>query len=404
MTHLPWVKKGFWGISVGMLVFLLRSGYAQPPTFTGSPVEGRRIFVLKGCVRCHSVWGEGGKIGPDLARTTGRNFYEMAGLMWNHSPQMLTKMRETGTPVPTLSSDEMGHLLAYLSFLTYFDEPGDFARGEELFTQKGCILCHSVGGKGGNVGPSLDKFAGKMSPVYLAQAIWNHGPAMTEKMKEKGIYRPTYEKGEMADLLAFIRGSALSDVRERTFAPPGNADSGKALFTSKGCIRCHSIYGSGGTVGPDLGKIGLSRSVTEVAGLMWNHAVKMWGKMKELGIPIPRFEENEMADIFAYLYQVGYLGERGDASRGKMAFSQKKCKVCHSVNGVGGDVGPDLAKSPVTASPVSLASAMWNHAATMYELMRSRGIAWPIFRGSEISDIIAYIRTAKKTSPPLPSR
>jgi len=317
---------------------------------------------------------------------------------------MLTKMQETDTPIPTLTPDEMEHLLAYLSFLTYFDEPGDFSRGEELFTRKGCILCHSVGGEGGNVGPSLDKFAGKMSPVYLAQAIWNHGPAMTEKMKEKGIYRPTYEKGEMADLLAFIRGSALSDVRERVFAPPGNADAGKALFTSKGCIRCHSIYGRGGTVGPDLGKIGLSRSVTEVAGLMWNHAEKMWGKMKELDIPIPKFEENEMADIFAYLYQVGYLGERGDASKGKILFSQKKCKVCHSVNGVGGDVGPDLAKSPATASPTALASAMWNHSATMNEAMRSRGIAWPTFQGNEISDIIAYLRSTQKFSPPLPSR
>ncbi len=396
------IKKGLWGIAMGALVLLLKSANAQPPVFSGSPEEGRKLFVLKGCVRCHSVWGEGGKVGPDLARTTGRTFYELAGLMWNHSPQMLAKMQEKGTLFPTFSPDEMGHLLAYLSFLSYFDEPGDFARGEELFTEKGCILCHSVGGAGGSLGPALDYFAGKMSPIYLAQAIWNHGPEMTEKMKEKSISRPIYQKGDMADLLAFIRGSTLSDVRERVFAPPSNADSGKILFTSKGCIRCHSIYGSGGNIGPDLGKIGLSRSVTEVAGLMWNHAEEMWDKIKELGMPIPKFEGNEMPDIFAYLYQVGYLGERGDAGKGKALFRKKKCSVCHSVNGEGGKEGPDLSNSPATASAIALVASMWNHSAAMQELMRSKGIAIPVFQGDEMSNLIAYIHSEKESYLPLP--
>jgi mono/diheme cytochrome c family protein len=33
---------------------------------------------------------------------------------------------------------------------------GDAERGRELFTGKGCVVCHSINGIGGKAGPSLD--------------------------------------------------------------------------------------------------------------------------------------------------------------------------------------------------------------------------------------------------------
>jgi len=39
-----------------------------------------------------------------------------------------------------------------------------------------------------------------------------------------------------------------------------SAQSGKALFEAKGCIRCHSINHRGGSLGPDLTEIGLKRT------------------------------------------------------------------------------------------------------------------------------------------------
>jgi len=41
----------------------------------------------------------------------------------------------------------------------------------------------------------------------------------------------------------------------------GQASAGKSIFEGKsGCIRCHSIAGRGGSLGPDLSEIGLKRS------------------------------------------------------------------------------------------------------------------------------------------------
>ena len=40
------------------------------------------------------------------------------------------------------------------------------------------------------------------------------------------------------------------------------AASGSSLFSSEGCIACHTINGEGGSVGPDLSHVGSKRSLS----------------------------------------------------------------------------------------------------------------------------------------------
>ncbi len=40
------------------------------------------------------------------------------------------------------------------------------------------------------------------------------------------------------------------------------AYSGASLFSSEGCIACHTINGKGGTVGPNLSHVGSQRSLS----------------------------------------------------------------------------------------------------------------------------------------------
>jgi hypothetical protein len=60
------------------------------------------------------------------------------------------------------------------------------------------------------------------------------------------------------------------------------ADStrGERLFTSLGCIQCHSLNGQGGHIGPDLGQM-IDRGFTpaKLAATMW-HAPAMWQAMR----------------------------------------------------------------------------------------------------------------------------
>src|SRR5208282_6545684 len=126
---------------------------------------GRTVFSEKGCIRCHAIWAQGGNLGPDLARSGVRlSVLQLAGVLWNHSPAMVEKMRERRIERPMLTTREMAELASFLYFLDYLDLPGEPEAGEAKFTQKGCVKCHTLGGKGGGVGPALDKYKRFASP------------------------------------------------------------------------------------------------------------------------------------------------------------------------------------------------------------------------------------------------
>ncbi len=90
---------------------------------------------------------------------------------------------------------------------------------------------------------------------------------------------------------------SLEGLPEENYTLPKDPLKGQELFVNKGCIKCHSIQGVGGKIGPDLGKGGFNRSLIQIAGIMWNHSPKMSEKMRELKIPRPKFEVAEMADL-----------------------------------------------------------------------------------------------------------
>ena len=396
-------KCSVYGIS--LVIFILVSffpveSYSQKNTnyFPENPLEGSKNFVIKGCVKCHAIRGEGGNIGPDLGKITYTNtLLDMAGVMWNHFPFMGEKMAEEKIDFPKFSSGEMSSLIAYLYYINYFDEPGNAEKGEELFSEKECVKCHAVEGKGGKIGPSLSKFKRDYSPIFMAQAMWNHGSGMEAIMKRLGIKRPQFKEREMIDLSAYVRREARGEKRAYGFMLPGNPKQGKELFNKKGCIRCHLVSGIGGEIGPDLGKKAreLQRSLNEVAGLMWNHWPNMYKKMIEMRIVVPSFSGKEMADIIAYLYFLGYFDEKGDIKKGAITFKEKGCIKCHNFKGKE-MVGPDLRKLTNITSSIEVAADMWNHAPMMREKMAKLKVQWPKFKKGEVADLIEYLRSLKK--------
>jgi mono/diheme cytochrome c family protein len=290
----------------------------------------------------------------------------------------------------------MAELIAYLYYLQYLGEPGNPLEGEKLFPEKGCIKCHSVGGKGGTIGPKLDEMKRYASPLYMAQAMWNHGPEMEVRMKELGIRRPRFEGREIVDLIAYIQKVSAGAPEEKVYMLPGNPTEGERLFVSKGCIDCHSVRGNGASIGPDLGKVELYRSVTEIVGIMWNHGPEMWQEMEKRGINRPRFSGEEMADIIAYLYFLKFVDEPGDRVEGEKLFSSKGCITCHSVKGKGEEIGPDLATSRGVSSPIEMVQVMWNHAPIMEKKMREKRLPWPEFKGKDMPNLFAYLQSISK--------
>ena len=101
---------------------------------------------------------------------------------------------------PTLSSQEMADLVAYLFSTRYFDEPGDSQKGKNVFAKKQCNLCHAKGTRT----QSLPGLKGQISPIFMAQTMWNHGPEMLEKMRKAKVPWSKIDGKEMADLMEYL--------------------------------------------------------------------------------------------------------------------------------------------------------------------------------------------------------
>ncbi|MFQ5846957.1 MAG: c-type cytochrome [Candidatus Methylomirabilales bacterium] len=377
---------------------------AFPSLLPGNPLEGSRLFLEKGCIRCHAVYGVGGTTGPDLGRRIlTRPLLEIAGVMWNHLPGMERAFRKERVLHPAFEVREMASILAFLYYLGSLDPPGDAAVGARLFREKGCQICHSLGGHGGAVGPALDKYSRYASPIYLTAALWKRGKAMAKTMRAKGVPRPTFHGNDIPNLLAYIR--SVGGGTERVYARPGSPKRGEALFTKKSCVRCHAIRGHGGKVGPDLG-LALKGSLMRIVGAMWNHGPKMWTTMEERGITIPSLSPEELSDLISYLYFAQFIDVPGDAKRGEAVYREKGCGICHGFTGTGKRVAPPLTQVvKKRRTPLEIITKMWNHAGKMEAKMMEASVAWPFFRRGEMEDLIAYLTSVSRDGrqPPAPA-
>ncbi|UCC81812.1 MAG: c-type cytochrome [Gemmatimonadota bacterium] len=176
-----------------------------------------------------------------------------------------------------------------------------------------------------------------------------------------------------------------------------NPMAGSQVFGSKGCVKCHSVNGLGGKLGPDLGHSGERRSLYDLTATMWNHLPGMEERMQELGIERPRLSDREAGDLVAFLFTLDYFDPPGDSGAGERLFDEKKCVVCHQVGVHGGVAGPSLDHLGQYGSPILVAAAMWNHGPGMQAMMEKKGIERPTFSGSELTDLIAYLESI---SPP----
>lgn len=385
---------------VACLVVLLPGFAFAQPLFspTQDPLAGERVFNAKGCVKCHAVNGAGGKVGPDLARALRpRTFYDLAAALWNHAPRMADRMRQLGIARPQLDARAGADLAAYLFTLGYFDRPGNAQAGRRLFTEKRCVVCHKVGTTGGAIGPALDGLKPLASPIYLAAAMWNHGPQMAELMEREKITRPTFMGSELVDLIAYINSASPKASRAPLYVLPGRADEGGRLFVQKRCVECHSMGGQGDPIVPSLAERALHRSLTEFAAAMWNKAPAMYQAMASRpGGSVPQLRPEEMADIVAFLYAARYFKQAGDPHNGAIVATNKGCLNCHGLYGERGKVASDLSAASGLDTPAGVLSALWNHSFIADPRTEREKTPWPTFRGEDMADLVAYLRAFKR--------
>lgn len=166
--------------------------------------------------------------------------------------------------------------------------------GRAVFQEKQCARCHAPAARRG-IGPSLEELRRPQGAWELAGRLWNHAPGMFTVLTQEGIEWPVISPEEMADLMAYLRADPARD-------PEPSLHAGQVILLRKGCLKCHSLRGEGGRVGPDLARPypGYA-SAPAWAAAMWKHAPRMAEKALAVGVLYPRFTGDEMRHLVGLL-------------------------------------------------------------------------------------------------------
>lgn len=141
-------------------------------------------------------------------------------------------------------------------------------RGKHLFDKNNCMGCHTILGEGAYYAPELTKAFERRGPDFIA-AMLRDPQAMYPGQRKMQKY--DFTERDIADLVAFLKWIGEMDLngfppkpdmqvgasgrQEHSAATLANLPSPPAIYGQM-CTACHSMGGSGGTVGPALDGVG----------------------------------------------------------------------------------------------------------------------------------------------------
>ena len=398
---LTWSILALFAVLALTTAVLTHSRSVRPPWpvfLSASPAQGQVVFQTKGCSHCHSINGVGGKLGPDLGRNSPAHTSvpQLVTAMWNHAPQMWSRMRVEKVGYPTLDYQDAAELLTYLYMARFVDGPGDARHGRELFTEQSCDRCHTLHG-GRRVGPDLAADSTPISVASWIQTMWNHSWAMQDQMERAGVAWPVFQENELRDLLTYVRvARGVAAAEDSTMGDP---ERGWAVFQGKGCSACHSIREDDGSDAPNLGPRGQApQTLVQFGSAMLNHSPQMRRVMEQRGIHQPAFEGGEMADVAAFLYSLSYVEPTGSPHVGKSVFAWRGCSRCHGDEAQGTSNAPGLRGRGQAFTAVRMATSLWGHGERMYHRSQQIGIGWPTLADADVGDILSFLNAPLEPS------
>jgi cytochrome c2 len=355
-------------------------------TIAADSARGAQLFETLACVQCHSINGRGGSLGPDLGRLVDRNFTPatLAATMWNHAPAMWASMREGDIRAGDLDEQAAADLFAYFYATRFFEKPGDAGRGKRAFAERGCASCHGLSNSIRPLVKPVAQWEMLTDPVALAEAMWNHRPRMLEQAGANRIRWPELSAQDLGDILVYLRHLPFPPSKPAVFRL-GAGNDGAAVFSSKGCSGCHP---SGSVLASRI----KGQTLTEIAVTMWNHAPKMAAG----GAKPEKLESGEMHELLSYLWAEQFFEDSGNPAAGRRVFAAKHCATCHQDPSTGAS---KLAGTGRSFSGFAMVSALWHHGPRMLNQMKAKSISWPRFEGKQMSDLIAFLNSAKARTP-----
>ena len=223
--------------------------------------EGRRLFETHGCRGCHKLNGVGGSVGPDLTEEGAarrqpqwleRHFLDPNAVSPSSAMPNFHFTREQARALTfymlSLTNEQMG---AFYSSVRVIPSA---SYGRQLFVEKNCIACHSIGGVGAKNGPDLLDITKRHSQGWLDEQLVN------PEAIYPGSIMPAYdlEMNARKAIVAFMASATPEDAQDILSQRPkplsadaAAIEAGKASFARFGCVGCHGMELQGGVPNPN---------------------------------------------------------------------------------------------------------------------------------------------------------
>ncbi len=367
----------------------LESGCGQchlaPLASTPQLNYGRQLLAREGCVNCHTVREGDGTVlkasddPPSLQHIADKTSREWV-YAWLKDPQAYSS---TATmPNFGLSDEEARDISAFLmaqstplagdTAAVVHAKESDPAAGTSLYGESFCASCHAMQNAagnlvGGDVGPELTNAGTKVKPEWLA--AWIRNPGVYDPDTKMPHYR--FSDQQIATLADFLASKTNNDLLANVkleAATPQQVEHGKRLVNELGCASCHVIHGikKPENFAPDLTRVG-SRSLAQLLflpGMQHTLPAYIAAKVRDprsfgAGLKMPKFKlsdpqidalttallaqtDRQQDETPALRLASHRQSEYAPAGRAGKLIADLRCFTCHSINGRGGDMAPDL--------------------------------------------------------------
>jgi cytochrome c1 len=363
-------------------------GQCHQAALTGTPQlnQGHTMLARYGCVHCHTVKTPDGGVmkasddPPSLSHIADKTSREWI-YAWLKDPQAYAA--SATMPNFKLSDDDARDISAFLianSTPIAGDNPPvaalkaapDATAGASLYGESFCASCHAVQNAagnlvGGNLGPELTRIGTKVKPEWLQ--AWVRNPRVYDAKTEMPHYRFTDQQTSVLTgfLLAKTDNDLLANVHLDA-ASPEQIAHGKSLVSEYGCTSCHEIgdLKKAENFAPELTRIG-SKPISQLVflpGMQHSLPDYLFNKIKQprafgAGLKMPQYvfapaqidalttallSQTDRAQNLPRSLSVPSVSASSYQPAGKAGqlMTDLACFSCHSINGRGGDMAPDL--------------------------------------------------------------
>src|SRR5450432_3907523 len=248
----------------------------------------------------------------------------------------------------------------------------DAQEGASVYGEAFCASCHAVQNAagltvGGDIGPELTRIGSTVKPDWLAQ--WVRNPKLYFPQTVMKQSRITEKQAGV--LTGFLEAKTDSDFLAKVNLEPATQEqvaNGKALINERGCAACHAINGiqRPDNFAPELSTVG-SKPLSKIvfvgtvphtlpdylaAKVRQPHSFGEKLKMPQYTFTPPQVDavvtallaQTESAQTLPQTLRVPgpHVSTYKPAGRAGRLMEDMQCFSCHTINGRGGAMAPDL--------------------------------------------------------------